>query len=144
MDSKLEEKAKKKLKEGWIRSIMSIEVLAVTEEAAKKALEKHVEKMEREDKTLIVKKHFHDVMKVEKPLPNVPVAYSYVVELDVLTENFDKAAYLVMTYAPSSIEIIEPDHIRMDSGEAQGILNSIAEMLHKFAAAGIGGVMIGT
>jgi len=61
-----------------------------------------------------------------------------------LTQNYDKLIYMVMTYAPSSVEILEPGHIKMDIGEAQGVLNSIAELIHKFAAAGIGGVIIGT
>ncbi len=139
---KLEEKVKKKLKDGWIKSWMMIEVLAVTEEAAKSALEKHVERMEREDKTIVYKKDFKEIQKVESPQPNIKAAYSHVVELEVLTENYDKLVYLVMSYAPSSVEILEPEYIKMDAGEAQGILNSVAEMLHKFAAAGLGGVMI--
>ncbi len=144
MDDKLTEKVNKKLKEGWIKSTMMIEVLAVTEEAAKESLEKHIDRMEKEDKALIYKKNFKKIDKVKNPLPKITEAYSNVVELELLTQNYDKLVYMVMTYVPSSVEILEPGHIKMDMGEAQGVLNSIAELIHKFAAAGIGGVIIGT
>jgi hypothetical protein len=140
--SKTMETVKKKLKDGWIKSWMMIEVLAVTEEAAKSALEKHTGNLEKENKTIVFNKKFHKITKVEDPTPNIKTAYSYVVELEMVTENYDKLVFLVMTYAPSSIEILEPKHLKIDSGEAQSILNSISEMMHKFAAAGLGGVMI--
>ncbi len=142
MNEKLMEKVRKKLEEGWIKSWMMIEVLAVTESAAKSALEKHIKKMEREDKTIIFKKDFKKVIKVENPLPNIKEAYSHVVELELVTETFEKLMYLVMVYAPSSVEILEPENIKIDAGEAQSILNSIAEMIHRFAAAGVGGMVI--
>lgn len=144
MDDKLTEKVNKKLKEGWIKSTMMIEVLAVTEEAAKESLEKHISRMEKEEKAIIYKKNFKKIDKVKNPIPRIKEAYSNVVELELLTQNYDKLVYMVMTYVPSSVEILEPGHIKMDMGEAQGVLNSIAELIHKFAAAGIGGVIIGT
>ena len=140
MDPKAKEQIEKRLKEGWIHSWMMIEVLAVTEEAARSALEKHIQGMEREKKTMMVKKEFKDIRKIENP--NVPPAYSYLVELELLTEDFDTLVYLAMNYAPSSIEILSPEKIRMDAGEAQGIINSIADMMHKFARSGVGGVVI--
>jgi hypothetical protein len=142
MDKKMEDQVKKKLKDGWIKSWMMIEVLAVDKETTKKSLEEHVKKMEREKKTIIFKKDFKEIQKLENPLPNIEEAYSNVVELELLTENFEKLVYLAMNYAPSSIEILEPEKIHIDMGEAQGIVVSVADMLHKFARAGVGGVVI--
>jgi len=142
MSDKLMEKAQKKLKEGWIKSLMMIEVLAISEEAAKSSLENHVKKMGREKKTIVYKKEFKEIVRVENPLPPIKEAYSNVVELELVTENFETLVFLVMTYAPSSVEILEPVALNLEVGEAQGILNSIAEMLHRFASAGLGGVVI--
>ncbi len=141
MDAKLLEK---RLKEGWIKSWMMIEVLATSRDAAKSALEKHVGKLEKEGKTALLKKEFHKTEKIKNPLPNVAEGYSYVAELEVITENFETLVNIVMNYAPSSIEILSPLSIKMDMGEAQGILNSLAAMLHRFAASGLGGVLIGS
>jgi hypothetical protein len=139
-----EELIEKRLKEGWIKTRMMIEVLAVSEDAAKSSLEKHVEKMEKEKKVVISAKDFHKIEKVENPLPNLPVGYSNIVSLEVLTENFETLINLIMNYAPSSAEILTPQNIKIDMGEAQGILNSLSGLLHKFAAHGLGGVLIGS
>lgn len=144
MDKKLQERVEKRLKEGWIKSWMMIEVLAVTEEVTKSSLEKHVNSMEKEDKTIVYKKDFKEIKKVEKPMKNIEVAYSYIVELELIAENLDKLVYLVMNYAPTAIEILEPNKLTIDAGEAQGILTSIADIIHKFASMGIGGVVIRT
>jgi hypothetical protein len=144
MDEKMQRLADKRLKEGWIKSGMIIEVLAIDREAAQSALKKHVEKMEKEEDTMILGREFHEAKAVSKPLPNIEKAYSQIVDVEVLTRNFDQLVRVVVSYAPSSVEILEPERLSMDMGEAQGILNSIAEIIHKFAAAGIGGVMVST
>ncbi len=142
MDDKQKKLAEKRLSEGWIKSTMIIEVLAISGEAAKTALEKHVDKMEKEENTMILDKRFQDIQEVDNPLPNIEKAYSCIADVDLITMNFDQLVRVVVSYAPSSIEILEPEHIRIDMGEAQGILNSISEIIHKFAAAGLGGVMV--
>ncbi len=144
MDKKLQERVEKKMKEGWIKLWMMIEVLAVTKETAKSSLENHVASMEKEDKTIVYKKDFKEIKKVEKPLKNIKVAYSNIVEIELVAENFDKLVYIIMNYAPTGIEILEPDKLSIDAGEAQGILTSIADLIHRFAAMGIGGVVIRT
>jgi len=142
MDKEIREQAEKKLKEGWIQSVMMIEVLAVSEETAKKSLEEHVVKMGKEKRTLISRKDFKEIRKEKSPFPNIEEAYSNVVELEVLTENFETLVYLAMNYAPTSIEILKPEKITLDLGEAQGVVVSVSDMLHKFAKAGAGGVII--
>jgi len=141
-DKELKEQVDKKLKNGWIRTNMMIEVLAVNKDTAKDALEKHVEKMHREDKVFLYKKDFREITETKSPFPKLPKAYSAIVEVELLAQNFDTLVYIVMNYGPSSIEILEPSKLTMDMGEAQGILASISGMLHRFAARGLGGVVI--
>lgn len=132
----------KKVKEGWVRSTMMIEVLAITKEAAKSALESHVKKMEAIKTSYIHKKEFRDFMEVKNPFPNVDKAFSYVVELELVSKNFESLLYMVLNFAPSSVEILEPKNLKLDIGEAQSILVTVAEMIHRFARAGLGGVLI--
>ncbi|MCX6814513.1 MAG: hypothetical protein NTY20_02615 [Candidatus Aenigmarchaeota archaeon] len=137
-----DEKVQKKLKEGWIKSWMMIEALAVTQGAAKSALENHVRKMGNENNTIIAKRDFKKIEKVNKPFPAIKTAYSSVVELELLTKDYDKLVYLVLNYAPSAIEVLEPKKISMDAGEAQGILNSLAELMHRFVGMTRGAIMV--
>jgi hypothetical protein len=142
MDDKKAKLAEKRAKENWIKSTMIIEVLAISKEAAQSALKKHVDKMEEEENTMVLDKRFHETQEVKEPAPHIEKAYSQIVDVDFLTKDFDQLVRVVVSYAPSSIEILEPEKIRMDMGEAQGILNSIAEIIHRFAQAGLGGVMV--
>lgn len=134
----------KKIKEGWLQARLAIEVLAATRDAAKSALEKHVEALEKERKTVVYKKSFGDIREIANPLPNIPKGWSYIVDLELITQNFETLVYLVVTYGPSAVEIIGPSKIDVSMGEAQAILNSLSEMIHKYAAAGIGGIVIKT
>lgn len=140
MDTQIDEK--KKFKEGWIKCWMMVEVMAINEDTAKKSLENHIEKMSKEKKTIILKKEFREIKKIENPFPNVKEAFSNIAEIVVLTENFETLVYLAMNYAPSGIELVYPKEIKLDMGEAQGIVVSVADMLHKFAKVGAGGVLI--
>jgi GTP cyclohydrolase FolE2 len=143
-EDKLMEKVNKKMKEGWIRTTMMVEVMAMSEDAAKTALEKHIAGIDREDGLIKYKTEWGEMRKVEKPFKNVEVAYSYIAEIEFIAQSFDKLVWAVMTFCPSSIEILEPRNIKMDMGDAQGILNSISDIIHRFAAMGIGGVVVRT
>jgi hypothetical protein len=134
----------KKVKEGWIRSTMMIEALAVNRDAVKSALEKHVASMEGVKTNHIYKKEFGEPREVEKPLPNVEKAYSAVVELEMVSKNFETLLSMVMAFGPSSVELLEPKKLELDIGEAQGILVLAADIIHRFAGLSIGGIHIRT
>jgi len=143
-DKKIGEQVSKKMKEGWIRTAMMVEAMAISKDAVENALKKHVEKLEKEKCLLVYRKDFQDTSEVEKPLPNIPKGFSQVVELEAVAENFDRLVYIVLNYAPSSIEILEPESMKVGIGEAQGILNTIATIIHRFAASGGGGMIVST
>lgn len=144
VDRKKEEDAKNRVKNGWIRVGMMIEALAISKGTAESAMKKHVEKMGKEKDILIYKKDFRGIEEVERPMPNIPKGYSQVVDVEMAVVNFDRLVYIVMNYGPSAVEILEPKNITLDLGEAQGILNSLAAMIHTFAAMGAGGMLVST
>ncbi len=100
--------------------------------------------MKNEKDIIICKHNFRGVKEVATPLPHIEKGYSEVLDVELVAENFDKLVYLVMNYGPSAIEILEPKNITMDMGEAQGVLNSLASMIHTFAAMGAGGMLVST
>ncbi len=125
---------KKVKNEGWIRSNMMIEALAINKDAVKCALEKHVKGMESIKTSFIYKKEFGEIREVKNPIVNIEKAYSYVVELELVSKDFESLLMLVMMYAPTSVEIIEPKDLKLGIGEAQAVLVSVAELVHRFAA----------
>lgn len=144
MDKKLEEQVKSRMNNGWIRVGMMIEAMAISRETAESALKKHVEKMEKEKGIIIYKKECKGVEEVKRPLPNIPKGYCELYDIEMVAENFDKLVYIVLNYGPSAVEILEPHNINMKLGEAQGILNSLAMLIHTFAARGAGGMLVST
>lgn len=142
MGSKTEELVKKRVKEGWIKSTMMIEVLAATKDAAESALKKHIESLEKEKIAFVYKKDFKGTRETAHPYDRSKRAYSNLVEIELLTPKFESLLIIVMNYGPSSVEILEPEKIELKVGEAQGILNSVSEMLHTFASRGAGGVLV--
>ncbi len=133
---------KKVRNEGWIRSAMMIEALAINRDAVKSALEKHVKSMESVKTSFIYKKEFGEIREVKKPIASIEKAYSYVVELELVSKDFESLLMLVMLYAPTSVEILEPKDLKLDIGQAQGVLVAVAELVHRFAAINIGAVHI--
>jgi len=136
------EQIAEKLKSGWIHARMMFEVLAVTEETAKEALQSHIGKMEKNELVGMIRKDFSAVERVENPIKGIEVGFSQVCEIEFMARNFDSLVQLVLEFGPASAEILKPEKYQLNAGEAQNILNIIAEMMHRFAAAGLGGIVI--
>ncbi|NIM46662.1 MAG: hypothetical protein GTN40_00675 [Candidatus Aenigmarchaeota archaeon] len=136
-----EEEANEKVREGWFKSWVMFEALAINENVAKDALESLVNKLDRDNRVKIYKKSFGETKRVETPIQNVEVGYSVTCEVNLISKKFDNLAQIAIEYGPSAIEILEPEKFNLDVGEAQSILNSISNMMHRLAAAGAGGIV---
>lgn len=135
------DEANEKVKEGWIRSWMMFEVLAINEEASKRSLESLLNRLEEDARVKMYKKEFGETKKIEKPIKNIDVGYSLTCEVELISKKLDNLVQIVMDFGPSAIEILEPKKLGVDAGEAQIILNSVSNIMHQFAAAGAGGMV---
>lgn len=136
------EQISEKLKQGWIQASMMFEVLAVTEEAAKEALQNHIDKLEKRGFVDMVKKDFSPAEKVEKPMQGIESAFSQVCETEIMVKGLENLVQIVLEFGPTSVEILKPEKYEISIREAQNMLNLMAEMMHRFAAAGFGGIVI--
>jgi len=128
--------------QGQLRLWAAFEVLANGEEAARVGLERHMEKLENDERVKMYKKQFSDIKRVEKPFRNLKEGFSYVCESEFVAKNLEEVIKLVVEYGPSSIEILEPQELKLNITQGQNTLNFISSMMHKFAAAGMGGIVI--
>ncbi len=135
------EDAKKRVEDGCLRFWVLFEVLAVSEEITKESLDKMAKKIESDKRLELYKKEFNTVDKREDPLPNIKVAYAQSCEMEGVVKSMEDLVEIVLEYGPSAIEILEPSKMQLSSREAQNILNSMSEMMHRFAAAGAGGLV---
>ncbi len=136
-----EEEANEKVRDGWFRSWIVFEALAINESVAKDALESLIKKLDNDERVKVYKKSFGEAKKVEKPIKNVEVGYSITSEINLVSKKFDNLAQIAIEYGPSAIEILEPEKFNLNVGEAQAILNSISQMMHRIAASGAGGIV---
>lgn len=138
------EQAQEKIAQGQIQALLSFEVLAVSEQAAKDSLAALIEKLDKDERVKIYKKDFSGMERVEKPLKNIEVGFSQVCEVEMVCKHFEDLIGVIIEYGPSACEILKPEKLTLGMGEAQNILNSISDMMHRFAQAGFGGVIIAT
>lgn len=136
------QEADEKVKGKWIRAMLIFEVIAVSEEATMKALEQHLGKLDRDDRVKLYEKDVSDIIKIENPTPRIKEAYSAHAETGLITNSFQKLMQIVIEYGPSALELLEPGRIEIPIGDAQSMLNSISQVMHQFAAAGVGGIVI--
>jgi len=136
-----EAEANEKVENGWLKTWMIFEVLAVREDLTKESLESLINKLDSDRRVKVYKKQFGDVLRVEKPLENVKEGFTQTCEVELIAKNLDDLVQIVIEYGPSSVEMLEPSKFNLDAGQAQTILNDISHMMHQFAAAGVGGIV---
>lgn len=134
--------AEKKRKEGWFEALFSIEVLAIDEATTKNALAKHLDTMRASPGLFIAETKFYDIAEVSAPFKDVEKAYSQVVAVTLFARDFTTLLNAVMAFGPSAVELLGPAKKDLPLGEAQTIANQIAGLVHQFAAAGIGGMVL--
>ncbi|MGC9058926.1 MAG: hypothetical protein ACP5H3_00750 [Candidatus Aenigmatarchaeota archaeon] len=137
-----EREVREKIQKGWILSKAWFDVLAVSKEAAEESLKKHIEKLKKLENCIVVKEDYKETLEVEKPLPNVEKGFSKAVEIEILTKDIETLLSVTIFFAPSAVEVLEPESLKISSGSIQTIMNTVADLIHKFAAQGIGGVVI--
>ena len=138
----MNDEIKEKRKEKWFEVWFNIEALAVSRDVVESALNKHVEKMKGVRDIFIYEITFSEIIKVDKPMKNIEEAYSQIVKVKFFVKTLSTLMSVVMTYGPSSIEILGPDKKDISVAETQDIVNLLAGIVHQFAAAGVGGIVI--
>jgi hypothetical protein len=135
------EEANKRVADGWIDTWVIFEAIAITETASKEALESLVDKLDKDGRVKVYKKSFGENKKIDNPIQGVDVGYSLTCEVNVVSKTLDNLANVVIEYGPSAVEILKPEKINLSCGEAQNILNSISNMMHRLASVGAGGIV---
>lgn len=133
--------ADEKVGSGWLRAWLGFTALAANEEVTQSALSELIDKLDKDEKVKIYKKEFGKLEKREKPLKGIDVGWSGTAEIELVTKDFDSLVQIVIQYGPSAVELLEPNKLSINAGEAQNILNTVSTMMHHFAEAGLGGIV---
>jgi len=137
---------KEGLEKGWIHARMFFEVMGATEQVAKDALAEHIRKMKKMDNMKIVAENLGETLRVDDPPKQFKdkEAYSQIADVEIIVSSLENLIYSVIFFGPSSIEVIEPKEMRIGFDSAQAMANAVAEIMHRYAAGGAGGIVIST
>lgn len=138
----MKEEMNKRKKEGWIEVWFAIEALAANKDVVEKAMDTHVKKLASVKDVLVYETKFSETRKIEKPMKNMEEGHSQIVEIRLFIKNMLTLVKVILLYGPSSIEIIGPPEMKIKIDEVQNISNTLATLVHQFASAGIGGIVI--
>ena len=111
---------------------------------ARESLKKHLGSVKKMENIKVVQEKYEDVVEVEDAPKQFKgkKAYSQVCEVDIVVSSVENLVYSVIFFGPSSIEIISPREMKMRFEEVQSMANAVAEIMHRYAAAGAGGIII--
>lgn len=133
-----------KISKGWIKSRLWFEVMAIDKDTTESALKKHVEKVRKSKDTIILVENY-EIAEEIKPAPEgLEKAFTQAVKVELLTKNVEVLLYLVIFFAPSAVEVLEPSKMTVGMETVQTIMNSVSDMIHRFAAQGAGGMVVST
>lgn len=142
MDDQINEEMKKKQKDKWLNLWFAIEVMATDKDVLEDSIKTHIEKLRTAKNVFVYDIKFHEILEVANPMKDVGKAYSKVVDVKLLIKDIISMVNIVMLYGPSAVEVIGPEKIEIKIDEAQKIANTVAGIMHQFAAAGVGGLII--
>ena len=113
----------KKIQEGGILARVVLEVLGAPREHVEEALRAVVSKVKEAEGTEVLKEDFHEAEKKGE-------FFSTFVELEAVFDDIENLIDLCFAFLPSSVEIIEPEHFRMQSFEISDLMNDILARIH--------------
>ncbi len=141
MDADLKYRMKELEAKKWMKVGFIFEVLGMNKEIVEKSLKEHIDKLEKIKTSLVYKKDFSLVEKVEKPMKGIEFAYSQIVETEVMVQDLKTLMVITISYGPSSIEILKPNTMNISAGEIQDVANMTSGVIHQIASAGLGGIV---
>ena len=116
---------KEKLEKGAVHAVFVIEIAGKPPEYIENALKTVVGHFEKQKNIDILNKKFH------KPEP-VENLFSCFVEIEFLVDKFARLLELIFYFMPSSIEIIEPENIKLNVADANAVVNDLSTRLHQY------------
>ena len=124
-----------------IKAWLAFDVVALDRNVASSSLEKHLDKISSVPAVKEIERKLHEPVETEF---RGKKAYSAAAELTAEFNTFHDLINTIIVYGPSAIEILSPDKMEIDMAEMQDVCNVVAGMMHRFASAGVGGLVINT
>jgi len=127
----MDQKLKEKIDQGYILCRCIVEIAGTPKSHIEKTIRLVVENIKNEGKDVILKSG--DIFKTkEVEMKDVKKGklYSTYAELELLFKNMPILIGFCFDFMPSSLEILEPEDLRLETKEVAGLLNDLLAKLH--------------
>lgn len=111
-----------------ITAILIIEVAGRPPEYLKNSLEIHVDKFKSLKGVELLNSRIHE----PKLLEEQKDIYTMFAEVEINTETLGRLIEVIFEFMPSSVTVVEPADLVLDTQEASMVLNDLAGRLHKY------------
>ena len=108
------------------RAYIMVEGISDKQEVLAQAQESVLERFKADKRFEIIDLDVEDIIENEG-------VFTGMFEAEVVAKSFHDLIYLIITYGPSSIELMEPARFELKASEGQAILIDIAEMVHAYS-----------
>ncbi len=123
---KLEEKdIKDRLQNGWIKANFIFEVIGKPADYVEESLKNLLDVLEKEKNAKVISREQHPSQVYEETL------FSTFAEATILVENLRRFMNIVYDYMPSSIEITDPQELKIKYLDINVVMNELANSLHR-------------
>jgi len=108
-----------------IKANVVIEILGKPKEHVEDALKTYLEKIKADDNDIsVTDEKVHEALEQDKGF------FSTFAELEIVSEDITSLIGFCFDYMPSSVEIIEPEEMRMSQRELTNTINDLQAKLH--------------
>ncbi len=139
---RLKEEINKKRKEEWIEAWFSIEAMAVSKDTVESSIKELIASLSSFRDVFVYEHKLHESVLVKDPMKDVSEAYSQIADVRLFSKDLITMLNISAVFGPSAVEIISPKKKVVEMGEIQNTCNALAALVHQFAAAGVGGIVI--
>ncbi|GAG10274.1 unnamed protein product [marine sediment metagenome] len=131
-----------RLSQGWLRCVFIIEIMGRPAEHISGAMKLVLKGLEKEKGVEIISKKVHKPKKVilkdeknKKKDSKRAELFSTFSEIEFMAESLSRLIGLVFDFMPSSVEILDPQTLKININNSNSLINDLATRLHKNDAA---------
>jgi len=109
-----------------IRALIVIEVLGSPKEHVENVMKQIIEKLEKEKGIKLIEQTTYKAEQQKNKL------WSTFADIELYAESIERLLGLCFDYMPSSVEIIEPDELKIKSIDLTNFINDLQARLHRY------------
>jgi len=120
-----ESQVREHLSKGWIRAIVTFEVVGKPAKHVEEALTAYLDNIKNDHRIIFMREER------EEPLEHDDGMFSSFCEAEMLVKNLETITWLCINFSPASVEIIAPDEVAIKARDITNWMNDLLSKIHE-------------